>query len=194
MKVLDEYLVQMWRTPDHVEELMRHGVGMRAITATCPAPTSIAFDAGGDRYWPDEDGYPAWIMPVCVVDPERPELIETVDPLGVISTGPVIDLLAFHPDYPGCWALRRGLAIVLGAVEPQLLDPDPVTVHRDATDWLRAACGGIMLLTRDPAEICRILQQCAEIEVEHRTHAAELRRILAMPRPVWPSIAVRKPT
>jgi hypothetical protein len=191
MKFLDEYLVGMWRTPDHVQELMRHGVGMGAITTTCPAPTSIAFNEDGDRYWPDDAGYPAWVMPVCVVDPERPELIETVDPLDVVSTGPVIDLVAFDPDYPGCWALRLGLATVLGAIEPQYLDPEPVPIHRDVTDWLRAECRGIMLFTRDPIEVGRILRQCLKIEVQHRDHAVELRRTLEMPRPVWLAITVR---
>lgn len=191
--LIEEYLVPMRRMTleDHVVELMRHDIPIRAIAAVCPAHTSIAFNEDADRYWPDDKGHPAWIMPVCVADPARPQLIETVDPLDVVSTGPVIDLVAFHPDYPGCWALRLGLATVLGAIEPQYLDPDPVPIHRDVMDWLRADRRGIMLFTRDPVEVGRILRQCVKVEVEHRDHAVELHRTLEMPRPVWPAITVR---
>jgi hypothetical protein len=147
---------------EDIDELIRHGVAIEAIAAVCPACAPIALDRDGDRYWPDDTGCSGWIVPARVVDPAS-ELIETVDPLHVISRGPVIDLVAFRPDQPGYWALRLGLATVLGAVQLQDADADPVIVHFDVMDWLRAGCSGIVLLTSDPMEVNRILRQCARV-------------------------------
>jgi hypothetical protein len=130
-------------------------------------------------------------MPVCVVDPERLDTIEASNPSSVVSIGPAVDLLAFHPGAPNRWALRYGLATVLGAIAPQYCRPDPVPVHRDVTDWLRAGCKGIVLLTHDRFGARRVLQQIQSIEAEDERQALELRRILEMPTPVQSQIVVR---
>jgi hypothetical protein len=173
--------------------LIRYGVTVRAIETVCPAPTKISVDRSGEFYQPDEAGRPAWVFPVCCADPEKPDAIETPDPFTAVAAGAVLDLLAFSPVAPGQWALRRGIATVLGAIEPQYLDPVPVPVHRDVTDWLRADCRGIVLLTSHRIEVVRLLHQCRAIEAEDATHAAELRRILAGPPPKLPPIRVGAP-
>jgi hypothetical protein len=193
-RILAEYLWLMSRTTrDDARGLMRHGVPIRAITAVCPSPARIALDCTGERYWLDDAGESAWVFPVCSADPPGPEAIETSDPAWAISIGPVIDLLAFHPGASGRWALRLGNAVVLGTIEPQYFDPEPVAVHRDITDWLRAECRGIVLLTREPIEAARILRKCMAIEAEDEAHAAALRRLLKAPEPTWPAISVRAP-
>jgi hypothetical protein len=191
-RILAEYISLMGRTTlDDARALMQHGVPIRAITAVCPAPARITLDRAGERYWLEDAGKPAWIMPVCCADPADPEAIETSDPVAAISTGPVTDLIAFHPEAARRSALRHGNASVLGAIEPQFLDPGPVTVHRCVVDWLRAGCRGIVLLTRDPIEAARILRQCTAIEAEDEAHAAALRRLLKPPEPTWPTVTIR---
>jgi hypothetical protein len=193
--LVEEYITAMRQMTleEHVAELMRYGIPIQAIATVCPAPMKIVLDKSGQLYQPVETGLLAWTFPVCCADPEDPDAIETPDPLMAVATGPVIDLLAFSPSAPGRWALRRGIATVVGAIEPQYLDPVPVPVHRDVTDWLRADCRGIVLLTSHRIEVVRLLHQCRAIEAEDAAHAAELRRILAGPPPKLPPIRVGAP-
>jgi hypothetical protein len=174
-----------------VEALRRHGVPMRAIATVCPAPMNIVLDRSGQLYQPDEAGRPAWVFPICCANPDDSAAIEAADPLAVVATGPVIDLLAFSPLALRRWALRRGVATVLGAIEPQYANPDPVPIHRDVTDWLRAGCRGIVLLASEPHEAERVLRECSIIEAEDAPHAAELRRLLTPRPPARPAIRVR---
>jgi hypothetical protein len=110
-------------------------------------PTRARFaDKARSLYEPDEDGGAGWVVPATCVDPARPEEIEAVDPLDVVSTGPIVDLVAFHPHCRDRFALRIGHAVVLGAVEPQHLEPARVPVWGDIGDWLRAGCSGLVLL------------------------------------------------
>jgi len=177
-----EYSAALWRmTHDDARKLIARAVPWRAIRLVCPVPTLIALDDARELYEPDSTGRAAWVLPVCAIDPAYPERIETAEPEAVVSRGATVDLIAFAPEAPGRWALRLGEAPVLGAIEPQYLDPPPVPVHRDVTDWLRAGCGGIMLLTRDPCEAGRILRQCKTVEAQDRMHAAELRHLIERP-------------
>jgi len=171
---------------------MSHGVPIRAITIVCPVPARISLSRGGDLYWPDELGRRGWVFPVSVVDPGAPEYVETDDPLSVVSLGPIIDLLAFSPMAPRRWALRHGIATVLGAVEPPDFDPEPVPVRRDVTDWLRDNCRGLVLLARDPHDAASVLRGIEKIEAEDDRHAAELRRLLSLPSPVRSTVVVRQ--
>jgi hypothetical protein len=193
MTALNEYLPAVRRMSlDDARKLMRHGVALRSITTVCPAPTRVALD-GNDLYRPDPLVQSAWVMPVCAVDPRRSDAIETVDPLGIVSLGPVIDLVAFHPAAPNRWALRLGLATVLGAIEPQCCSPDPVPVRRDITAWLRGECRGIVLLTRDATEARRVLSQIETIEAEDRQHVDELAALLAAPLQMRSRVIARTP-
>ena len=107
-----------------MQELLRHGLRSEAI-AIFPVPARIALDGPGERYWLDDAGRLAWVLPVCCADPGDPAVIEAPDPTWAISIGPVIDLLAFHPDAPGRWALRLGNAVVLGAIWKTAWKSDP---------------------------------------------------------------------
>jgi hypothetical protein len=149
-------------------ELEALGIPRTAIAAVCPVPIRIAVNRAGDRFWPNDGGELGWVFPVAVVDPGRPELIETEDPFATVQTGPIIDLAATtrSPVAPGPWALRRGLATVAGAIPPQYMDPEPVRVHRDIAAWLRAGCRGIVLLSDDPDEVQRVLCQIRCIEID----------------------------
>ena len=87
-------------------------------------------DKARSRFEPDEDGgFALWVMPVCVVDERFEEEIEAVDPLRCVRKGPVVDLVGFHPGCRERFALRTGNGVVLGAIEPQYLEPEPVPVH-----------------------------------------------------------------
>jgi hypothetical protein len=180
--IVGEYLAALRQmTAADARALIAQGIPVRAVALVCPVPVRIAIDVAGDLYWPDPDGRPAWALPVCAADPIDPRRTETADPAAVVGTGPIIDLVAFSPAAPSRWALRRGAAMVLGAIEPQYLDPPPVPIHRDVTDWLRAGCRGLVLLTRDPHEAGCILRECQTIEAEDAGHAAELRRLVLLP-------------
>jgi hypothetical protein len=185
--LLEEYHVAMRRMTleGDVAELMRHGVPIQAIARVCPAPMKICLDRSGELYQPDEAGRPAWVFPVCCVDPRYPEMIEAADPLSAVAAGPVIDLVAFWCG-PRGWALRHGVGTVLGAVPPQDHNADPVRVYRDPIGWLTGSCRGIVLLTHEPFEAVRVLRQCRRIETEDATHAAEFRRLIpwSPPSPV----------
>jgi hypothetical protein len=182
--LIEEYLVAMRRmTLDQdVSELKRHGATMRAIGTVCPAPAKIILDARGNLYQPHESGFPAWIFPVCCVDPRSPEMIEAADPLSAVASGPVIDLVAFWCG-PRGRALRHGVGTVLGAIPPQDHNADPVRVYRDPIGWLGGSCRGIVLLTDEPFEAQCVLRQCRWIEAEDATHAAELRRLIGWSPP-----------
>jgi hypothetical protein len=132
--LVGEYCASLRRMPlSAAQELhSTFGIPWPSITATCPVPTRARFaDKARSLYEPDEDGGAGWVIPATCVDPARPEEIEAVDPLDVVSTGPIVDLVAFHPHCRDRFALRIGHAVVLGAVEPQHLEPARVLVWGD---------------------------------------------------------------
>jgi hypothetical protein len=131
---------------------------------------------------PDPDGALAWIVPACVIDPWSEE-IESADPTTVISGigGGVVDLVAFNPNHRGALARRTGLASVLGAIEPQLFDPNPVPVFGDVVGWLHNHCRGLVILTRHRYEAGRILRRLAVIEPESELHAAAISQLMQLP-------------
>jgi hypothetical protein len=183
-RLLAEYLAAMRTMPlAKAQELAACGIPWSAITAATPVPMRITINRAGDRYRPDAAGRPGWVLPVTAIDPAHLELIETNDPFWAIRTGPIIDLAAaYSPAAPGPWALRRGRATVLGAIPPQYLEPDPVRVHRDVAEWLRAGCSGIVLLTRDRNKPQRVLRQI------HRVDTADDKPVAPPPscaKPAW---------
>jgi hypothetical protein len=176
-----EYVAAMQRTPvEIVRELQHHNVPMRAITLVCPAFLKITLD-GDSLFRPDPTGKPALVVMACVADGDCPDCIETDDPEFAISLGATIDLVAFSPQAPGRFALRCGAAAVLGSIKPQYCNPAPVPVHRGVMSWLRSGCRGIVLLTRDRIVAGGILRGISHLEADSIEHAAELRRLMAMP-------------
>jgi hypothetical protein len=192
----DEYISAMRRAPFRkVHELLSSRVPIEAIARACPVPTRIELKEDGNRYEPDPDGRPAWIVPVTAVDPEVPDLIESTDPDAVISGSNIIDIVAFslaHNEF----ALRTGLGSVLGVVEPQYCDPERVSVHRGVLGWLRANCRGIMILTSDRVEAGRILRQIARLRSaeDDEEHADEIEALLqTLPPMLWQTVVERPP-
>jgi hypothetical protein len=189
-----EYLAALRTTSfANLAPLLAAGIPWRAIAAVAPALAMVRVDRLGITFEPDEDGAAAYVFPVRVGPATTPE---SGDPLDTIARAEIVDLIAMHPAHPGCWALRRGVAEWLGAVEPQYLDPEPVPVWRSPSAWLRGGCHGLTLLSRERASQYRTLSSLCEIVAEDLQHAAELRRILerpwSAPRVIAPRLEVRR--
>ena len=92
--------------------------------------------------------------------------------LGVMEQrkGPIIDLLAFHPDRPDRWWLRLGSAVLLGRYNARLaqLKEEPLFVHPDPLSWLRADCMGAVVLDWD-ADLILYLDGGGILAADHRT-------------------------
>jgi hypothetical protein len=184
-RLVAEYLSAMRVMPVAAAlQLEALGISRIAIAAVCPAPMRIVVNRAGCRFRPDDRGEWGWVFPVTAVDPGRPELIETKDPFAAIQTGPVVDLAGRigSPAAPGRWALRRGFATVVGAIEPQFMDPAPVRVHRDVGGWLLAGCAGIALLTDERDERERVLGQIRHAEFAAPIASMQLPRSMSRRR------------
>jgi hypothetical protein len=132
---------------------------------------------------PDPDGALTFLSAVRV-DPWHPLSIETPVADAAVRHGDIVDIVAWHPDHPGRWALRLGNALHLGLIEPQYLDPEAVRVHRGPLGWLRARCRGLVLLTHDPRDQYRILTICRAIIAEDPEHKRALHASLARALPL----------
>jgi hypothetical protein len=124
-KLLMEYRSAMGRMTldDITSEFRRHGVSTQVIAAICPVPMNISVDRSGELYQPDEAGRLAWLVPVRIADLEIPDEIEAADPLTVVSSGVIVDLLVFSPSAPSRYALRCGIANVLRLHSAAVLQP-----------------------------------------------------------------------
>jgi len=162
-----------------LEPLVATGVTSRAITDAVPAHAGISVSKDNTFAF-DEVGGSAFIVPVKLESPLTPE---ASDPIEAIRYGWIVDLVAFHPNHPGRWALRTGAAEWLGAVAPQYLDPEPVPVWRTPLRWLQAGCHGLVLLSRERESQYRVLSGLSAIVAEDHQHAAELRQQSGRP---WP--------
>jgi hypothetical protein len=108
--------------------------------------------------------------------------LEADDPMRLVREGPILDLLTFDPLKPEPWTLARDAVLVLGAIEPQFLDPAPVPVHRTPVDWLRASGEGIVLLGGDRHDRRRMLGCCrGGIVAGSPAHGAQLKMLMSQP-------------
>ena len=162
---------------DDLRPLIAAGVTGLAIGRSPPAAARIV--VADDVFEFDEDaGAAAFVMPVRM---ECATIPEAADPVCTVANGEVVDLVGFHPLHPDRWALRRGTAEWLGAIEPQHMGPAAVRIWRSPMAWLRADCDGLVLLSNDRRDQCRTLSFCSTIIAEDAQHAIELRRILELP-------------
>lgn len=111
--------------------------------------------------------------------------------IAVSEADAITDIVAFSPDNPNEWFLRRGAAWALGMdhINAALAWPDTVvSLSSTPLDWLRAGMGGACVIdwTLDAMNTIRSLQ---EIEVSSPKFAAALRLQLSKP-PRLPEIAV----
>jgi hypothetical protein len=164
-----------------LDALMRAGVSVGTIERIGPAVAPIRLSRNGQLFDPDPDSDTfAFILPVRGSNPVSPE---ACDPQAEVSSGPIVDLVAFSVLRPDRWALRRDAVTWLGCCEPQYLEPDPVRILRSPLSWLRHGCQGIVLLSRDQREQYRTLTCLRSIVAEDEAHANELRRVISHP---WP--------
>lgn len=141
----------------------------------------------GRRYQPHDRG--EWALLVAIRgDPDGHS--ECDDPFASITSGLLLDIVAIPLRSPNDWALRRGSVTHVGAVEPQILGPDPVPVWRSPLAWLRSGCVGVALLTDDSREQASILRDLAGIISEDAAHGREIKALLERPFPT-PPILVR---
>ena len=110
----------------------------------------------GDGLWePDPNGRRVFITPVRVEYGQVSRRdIEAPDPYGANRMGQLIDLVAWSPDFPGHWSLRKGEAAVLGSTQFEFrqYEGEPGMLRRDPFDWLRHGATGVVILTKDPQE------------------------------------------
>lgn len=165
------------------QELLGHGISVRSLLGRV---RSAKIRLEGELFEFDEQGLEAYVTPVRgLADGE----IEFPGGDAALDDLPLLDLVAWHPDAPGHWALWRGATATLGLVEPQHLEPFPVALHRDVLGWLRASCKGLVLLTRDESESFALLHRIFTISATDREHAEHLIRLAARPQPI-PTILV----
>jgi hypothetical protein len=144
----------------------------------------------GERFEPHPDGRLAFCTPARI---HRSLTIESPVPDSAVRVGELVDLVYWSLNHPERWAMRTGAAECLGLVEPQYCGPEPVAIHRRPLGWLRGGCRGLVLLTRDPWAMYRILCQCSGgLIAEDERHAAELAAALDHPWPHPPEIIVRE--
>lgn len=183
MDLLSQYLSCTFPTMDQAQHLVGAGISARMIV---PFVRSALITVTDDLFTFDDEGVEAFVTPVTGFedgDIETPEVVED------LFDTPVLDLVAWHPDAPGRWALLRGAVAVLGLMDTQVLQPFPTRVHRDVAGWLRAAGDGITILTRDNRERASIVQSISTVAAEDRAHASELIDLARRPVRI-PSIIV----
>jgi hypothetical protein len=174
--------------PRDVEQLARFGISNTLIEHfQMVGIARVREDRSGTLYEPDPSGGWAYITPVRVQSPHTPESTQPdVFPL----SGNLVDLVAWDEKAPIEWRLRIGTASWLGAVEPQYLEPERVSVWRSPLSWLRNGCTGLVPLARERGEIHRLISSCTGgLVAEDEKHRAFLRDILERPRPSPPVYA-----
>jgi hypothetical protein len=145
-----------------------------------------SISVSGSVYQPDQGGGWAYITPIRA----HSDGPEPIAPEEILHVGDIVDLVAWQPSKLECWALRRGAATWLGAIGPQLLDPDPVPIWRTPLAWLQAGGEGLCLLSQVLHDRQRVLLGIRHILAEDVEHGRELRDTLL--RPIWqPIISVR---
>ncbi len=85
------------------------------------------------------------------------------------------DLLAFMPEEPGRWWLRRGAVDLLGAYNITPWKLSPTTIHETPVSWLQAGADGVCIIdwTRSPADV---LLGAGELRTESHSLKAKLER------------------
>jgi hypothetical protein len=178
---------------DDARLLARHGLNL-------PLLVEFGFDAyalmvgalpmriEGRRWWPDPAGQRGFVAPVRTRGDARDLLADEI-----VIDGPLVDLVAWHPETPDQWATRTGAASWLGAWDPGIAAErqEPVRVWRAPFAWLRGWMEGVVPLTTERAELYRLLADMPAIVAEDEAHKVALRRALQRPYPL-PRVYCRK--
>src|SRR5262249_37173332 len=103
----------------------------------------------GRRWVPDPTGHRGFVSPVR----GRGDRYDARDPFAdeIVINGPLLDLVAWHPEAPRRWAVRTGAAEWLGAWCAGISHDhkEPVRVWRGPLGWLRGWLEGVVPLTTD---------------------------------------------
>jgi hypothetical protein len=160
--------------------LARHGLNLAllvdlGIESYAVVVGALPMRIEGRRWLPDDSGVRGFVTPVRghgIADARDLFADETV------INGPLIDLVAWHPETPHEWATRTGVAEWLGAWDPGIAHEraEPVRVWRAPFAWLRGWMDGIVPLTTDRATLHRLLMDMPVIRAEDEAHARQLRR------------------
>jgi hypothetical protein len=146
---------------------------------------------GRRRRWvPDPTGHRGFVTPVR----GRGDRYDARDLLAdeIVINGPLLDLVAWHPERPHRWATRTGAAEWLGAWDPGIAQErhEPVRLWRAPFAWLKGWLEGVVPLTTDRAALHRLLADMPAIRAEDEPHGRQLERALERPYPVpvvdWP--------
>lgn len=173
-------------TKEERRHLLSIGVSKRALAWGWVGAQNVLIE--GPCWQPVTGGTRAFIVPVRAFDAITPEWS---DPEDVLCFGDLVDLIAFTLDSPQRWALRLDHAKWLGACEPQLLGPSPVSIQPHPLAWLQQDCQGIVPLVRKHREIYSLLAPFRSIVAHDVAHGRELRRIMERPFPT-PRIFIRR--
>lgn len=156
--------------------LRQFGVSEMMWSLGLASVARVAFE--GECWWPDSHGEQAILTPVRL--PLRPGL-EALYPMSWVTGGTLLDVAATMPDTSEHSYLRKGLGSVLGVIEPQLVNPEPVRVWRSPISWLRAGGKGIVLLTDSLDIAFDILVQIRTPVAEDLEHWRKLRAAFERP-------------
>jgi hypothetical protein len=147
---------------------------------------ALAMRIEGRRWWPDPDGERGFVTPVR----GRGDRCDARDLLAdeIVISGPLIDLVAWHPEAPRRWATRAGIAQWLGAWDPGIAHErqESVCVWRGPLAWLCGWMDGIVPLTANRFALHQLLSDMPAIAAEDAGHARQLRQALEQPFPVPP--------
>jgi hypothetical protein len=162
------------------------GLGLESYTLMVGA---IEMRVEGHCWVPDPTGHRGFVTPVRTRGDAYDVLADEI-----VITGPLIDLVAWHPQSPGQWATRAGVAEWLGAWDPGIAAEreEPVRIWRDPFRWLLGWMAGIVPLTDDHAELHRLLVDMPAIRAEDAMHARQLQFALERPPYAIPPVAWRK--
>jgi hypothetical protein len=181
-------------TGAHRDRLHRLGVETWATDPRCLLIGAARVRFEGDRFEPAPDDGDAAVI-VAVRGEDGPTTLDHADPIRAATMGEaVLDLLAFTTTRPERWALRVGAVDQIGYMPIQEMrssDPTDGAAWFWPTPlaWLADGCGGLCILTDDPAKIRSIVTSARRPFADDAALAARLRAIAARPMPV-PAFAV----
>lgn len=158
----------------HIDRVLQYGVAPAALatlgTRQLPfGALTIDIDDAG-RWWPDDDGFPAMVVPV-------------------IERGELLDVIAFRTVEPARWWWHLGVAEMLGYDELNcsVWPGDRLRVVSTPLDWIAAAGEAVCVLdwSLSDHEISPMRDR-AGLDCDSPMLAARLRKRLAQPRRVPP--------
>ncbi|GEO82016.1 hypothetical protein [Pararhodospirillum oryzae] len=126
-------------TPDHDRALTRRGVPETWLKApSAPARYGVGRGALTKEGWVFGPGHAHAFLP-------EPPLADIDSPEW--PTPELFDLVVFRPDQPGRWWSKNESVLLNGSeVERATFFEDPLVIHPDPLEWMRAGGQGVVIL------------------------------------------------